>query len=74
MRIDQKNAKKTNPKRPKNEQKTKKNDQKRIKSSQIPPQKQPPKTQSKPNFNNSKMKKIKIILANAEKIIENTGL
>jgi len=43
-----------------------------TKTSQITPQKQPPKT--KPNFNNSKMKKIKIILANAEKIIENTGL
>jgi hypothetical protein len=36
MTIDQKNVKKTNPKRTKNEQKTKKTEPKRIKTSKIP--------------------------------------
>ena len=41
MIINQKNEKKTNPKRTKNEKKTEKNESKRTKTSQIPPQKHP---------------------------------
>jgi hypothetical protein len=50
MIINQKNEKKTNPKRTKNEQKTNKKRAKTNQNEQISAQKQPPQTQSNPNF------------------------